>query len=220
MEAKSLLKHPFYQAWNNGKLPRNALVEYAKQYYHFTEHFPRFVAAVFANCTDVKTRRIMIHNLIEEELGDFNKERPHAEQWIGFCEALGLSREEVTKSDQWEKTEAMLKTFEEISKNDFLKGVACLMAYEAQVSDIAITKKKGLLEWYNFSEGPGVEFFDTHAVADIEHSKVWKNILAEAGMSEEKQQEVQKAFNESLDAQWAFLDGITDKCPLEQCACE
>ena len=49
MDAKSLLKHPFYQMWSEGTLPKEALIEYAKQYYHFTEHFRRFVAHHWRN---------------------------------------------------------------------------------------------------------------------------------------------------------------------------
>ncbi len=32
--AKHLLKHPFYLAWTRGELSREALADYARQYYH------------------------------------------------------------------------------------------------------------------------------------------------------------------------------------------
>ncbi|HWA07250.1 MAG TPA: TenA family transcriptional regulator, partial [Ignavibacteria bacterium] len=35
LEEKSILKHPFYQKWNEGKLTIGELQDYAKQYYHF-----------------------------------------------------------------------------------------------------------------------------------------------------------------------------------------
>ncbi len=31
---KHLLKHPFYLAWTRGELSREALADYARQYYH------------------------------------------------------------------------------------------------------------------------------------------------------------------------------------------
>ena len=64
---KSLLDHPFYQKWNEGKLTQEELKEYAKQYYHFVKHFPRFVSCVHSNCDDVKTRQILLENLADEE---------------------------------------------------------------------------------------------------------------------------------------------------------
>ena len=38
---KSLLKHPFYQDWQAGKLSREALQLYAAQYYRHVEAFPK-----------------------------------------------------------------------------------------------------------------------------------------------------------------------------------
>ena len=40
IDERSLLKHPFYQAWTAGTLPLESLREYAKQYFHFEAAFP------------------------------------------------------------------------------------------------------------------------------------------------------------------------------------
>jgi pyrroloquinoline-quinone synthase len=40
-----LLKHPFYQAWNEGKLSREIIKDYAEQYYHHVKAFPRYISA-------------------------------------------------------------------------------------------------------------------------------------------------------------------------------
>ena len=34
-----LLKHPFYQAWNEGKLNREIIKDYAEQYYQHVKAF-------------------------------------------------------------------------------------------------------------------------------------------------------------------------------------
>ena len=46
LEEKNILKHPFYQKWNEGKLTMGELQEYSKQYYNFVKNFPMFVSAV------------------------------------------------------------------------------------------------------------------------------------------------------------------------------
>ena len=38
--AKHLLKHPFYLAWTRGELSREALADYAQQYYQHVAAFP------------------------------------------------------------------------------------------------------------------------------------------------------------------------------------
>jgi len=49
---KHLLKHPFYLAWTRGELSREALTDYAKQYYHHVAAFPTYLSAVHAKCDD------------------------------------------------------------------------------------------------------------------------------------------------------------------------
>ena len=39
----SMLKHPFYVAWSEGKLSKDVLREYAKQYYAHVRAFPTYV---------------------------------------------------------------------------------------------------------------------------------------------------------------------------------
>lgn len=209
MDKKSLLKHPFYQMWSSGKLPHSALAEYAKQYYHLTDNFPRFAASVYKNCDDAKIRRKILNNLIEEETGD--KTKPHAVLWLQFCSALGIKAKDAIKSKKMKNTNALLKDFESLTSNDFLNGAACLLAYEMQLPDISKTKKEGLIRHYNIKGKAGLEFFDVHMEADIRHSKVWKGILAKHAKGS-KAQKIMKSFNQSLSSQWRFLDGILEKC--------
>src|SRR4028118_2002567 len=39
--AQAMLSHPFYQAWTDGTLPLDTLRQYARQYFHHVEAFPR-----------------------------------------------------------------------------------------------------------------------------------------------------------------------------------
>ena len=69
---KSLLKHPFYQDWQMGKLSREALQLYAAQYYRHVEAFPRHLRVLAAR-SEGPIRDIILENLAEEE----NPARPH-----------------------------------------------------------------------------------------------------------------------------------------------
>src|ERR1700738_4071001 len=69
---KHLLKHPFYLAGTRGELSKDALADYAKQYYHHVAAFPTYLSAVHARCDDQVTRKQVLHNLIDEEAGGPN----------------------------------------------------------------------------------------------------------------------------------------------------
>ena len=43
IEERSLLNHPFYQAWSDGKLTRESLTGYSKEYYQLVKAVPIFM---------------------------------------------------------------------------------------------------------------------------------------------------------------------------------
>src|SRR5437867_11780701 len=90
-----MLDHPFYQAWNMGKLSRKALAEYAKQYYHFVQAFPTLLSATHANTPHLSVRQELLENLIEEERG----ERNHPGLWARFADALGVSQSQLDHTE-------------------------------------------------------------------------------------------------------------------------
>src|SRR5690349_19490364 len=85
---RAMLKHPFYQAWTEGRLPLDTLRDYARQYFHHVEAFPRAVSAVHSACPDREGRRMLAENLAEEEGIEAGKQ-DHASLWLKFACGLG-----------------------------------------------------------------------------------------------------------------------------------
>src|SRR5438093_1411569 len=80
------LKHPFYQDWQAGKLTRESLQLYARQYYKHVEAFPEHLRVLAARA-DESLKPVVLENLAEEE----NPSRPHPKLWRDFAGALGVS---------------------------------------------------------------------------------------------------------------------------------
>src|SRR5437867_13018367 len=102
--AKHLLKHPFYLAWTRGELSKEALTDYARQYYHHVAAFPTYLSAVHAKCDDQVTRKQLLNNLIDEEAGSPN----HPELWLKFAEGLGVAESDVRQSEKWLETKDLI----------------------------------------------------------------------------------------------------------------
>src|SRR5947209_20448951 len=83
---KSLLKHPFYQDWQAGKLSRKALQRYAAQYYKHVEAFPKHLRVLAAR-TEGSLRYVVDENLTGEE----NLNAPHPKLWPIFASPMGVS---------------------------------------------------------------------------------------------------------------------------------
>jgi len=104
---KHLLNHPFHLAWTRGELSKEALADYAKQYYHHVAAFPTYLSAVHARCDDQSTRKRLLGNLIDEEAGSPN----HPELWLKFAEGLGISRADVRNASKEPETKNLIDIF-------------------------------------------------------------------------------------------------------------
>ncbi|MBC8029866.1 MAG: CADD family putative folate metabolism protein [Pyrinomonadaceae bacterium] len=203
----SMLKHPFYQAWSEGKLSKSVLAEYAKQYYAHVRAFPTYVSAVHSRCEDLETRQILLENLIDEERGAEN----HPELWLRFAESLGVAREDVQNAELLASTKASVASLKSLTQStDFREGLAALLGYESQIPEVAKTKREGLKSFYGIDEEHAVSFFRVHESIDVLHQQVERNILTEECQTSDEKNRAIASARESAKALWAFLDGVYD----------
>jgi pyrroloquinoline-quinone synthase len=208
LDQKSLLKHPFYQAWTMGSLTREDLAHYAQQYYQQESRFPRFVSGVHSNCPELKTRQMLLENLTQEESGPDN----HPELWLRFAGAVGASRESVKLAKMNGKTQQCVETFAGLTKDsNWIVGLAALYAYEAQQPAVAKTKIEGLKSRYGLDSKDALGFFEVHEAVDAWHSQTEKEVLLDQVRKDpELKSAVVSAVSEACDALNALLDGVCE----------
>jgi pyrroloquinoline-quinone synthase len=203
----SMLKHPFYVAWSEGKLSKSVLAEYAKQYYAHVRAFPTYVSAVHSRCEDVSIRQELLENLIEEERGDEN----HPELWLCFAESLGASRDDVKDAALLPSTQNSVARLKFLTQSeDYRDGLAALYAYETQIPEVARTKREGLKQFYDIADERAVSFFRVHEGIDVLHQQVEKKILTEQCKTATEQSSSVESARESAKALWSFLDGVSE----------
>lgn len=202
----AMLKHPFYQAWSEGKLSQAILAEYAKQYYAHVSAFPTYVSAVHSRCDDLETRQMLLENLIEEERGQQN----HPELWLRFAESLGVAREDVKAAELLPSTRASVASIKALTQSeDYREGLAALLAYESQIPEVAKTKREGLKSFYGIDEERAVSFFSVHESIDILHQQIEREILTEKCQTADEQGRAVSSARAAAKALWEFLDGVT-----------
>ena len=203
--ANKMLNHPFYQTWSMGKLTREALREYAKQYYHFVQAFPTFLSATHANTPHLSVRQKLLENLIEEERGNGN----HPGLWMKFAEALGVTQREVESAPLLLETEEAIATLRSITRDgSYLEGVSALYAYESQIPEVAKVKIDGLRRHYGIDDGTALSFFSVHQEADVYHSAAERNILASHAITVKLHAECLEAARTASRAMLRLLDGV------------
>ena len=207
---RAMLSHPFYQAWTEGRLPLSTLRDYARQYFHHVEAFPRAISAVHSACPDRDGRRMLAENLAEEEGVEAGKQ-DHATLWMMFACGLGENadavREQLRFAQQLNReTQGLIDTFRKLSRQCYAAGLGALYAYESQFPGVASAKIEGLIERYGIEDEATLRFFRVHEGADVEHSRVCRELLDR--LPEGEREEAVAAGEELAGALWNFLSGV------------
>ena len=208
---RAMLKHPFYQAWTEGRLPLDTLRDYARQYFHHVEAFPRAVSAVHCACPDRDGRRMLAENLAEEEGLEAGKQ-DHASLWLMFACGLGEGEDAVRAQPLNPETQALIETFRRLSRQSYAAGLGALYAYESQFPGVATAKIEGLIDRYGIADEETLRFFRVHERADVEHSEVCRKLLDR--LPEEERAEAIAAGEELAGALWNFLSGVEARASI------
>ncbi len=200
LAAYHLLKHPFYQMWMEGTLPKKCLQNYASHYYHHVSAFPRYISALHSLCENQNDRKVLLENLNDEE---GSKGEPHPDLWMYFAEGLGLNKDQVKESIPCESIQKLMHTFFSHCRSSYAKGLSALYSYEYQVPEVAETKIQGLKKHYGITDKKTLLFFLVHKEADIEHREVIEKLLEK--LPEKEQKEALSSAIDIAEALWNFL---------------
>jgi len=164
IEERSLLKHPFYQAWSDGKLTRESLAGYSKEYYQLVKAVPIFMA------------QLMDH--VPESLHDefnFNQQEEfsHISLWERFAGGLGVSYEELNNYEGLYTTNHAISGMHTFMSS-VVSGPTAMYALEIEIPKISQTKLEGLAEFYGLTREDVTKYFKEHMEADVRHTASWK----------------------------------------------
>jgi pyrroloquinoline-quinone synthase len=202
---RHLLTHPFYTKWREGTLSREALQEYARQYYAFESTLPRLLSALHTRSDQPDVRQSLLDNLWDEEHGEVN----HAELWLRFGEGIGAERSSVRSAERNAGTRALLDSYwSAVSNGPIAAGIAALYAYEGQVPEVATEKIRGLVEQYGVDDPRTLAFFTVHSTLDVEHSGAERSMISELAPTPADEEAVLASTRAALDAWWGFLDAV------------
>ena len=121
-----------------------------------------------------------------------------------------MNSEQLQAETPADSTRSVIETFTELTNRSVASGLSALYAYESQQPEVSKRKMKGLCELYGVVSSEALEYFSTHATADVEHREGERKALArclESGVSED---EIYDSASTALDAYWKLLDGVCE----------
>lgn len=198
IEQKSLLEHPFYQMWSDGKLTKESLAGYSKEYFQLVRAVPSFMTPIIEKAPD-----FVVGELVENQ----QEESDHIKPWISFANQLGISEEELIPYSGLAKTQKAVSDLNELMQT--FEGGACAMyAFEKEIPKISQTKLDGLAEFYGMTNEESTEYFKLHTEADIRHAASWRNILEKSTADSSN---LIETADKSISAQNLLLDSCYDE---------
>jgi pyrroloquinoline-quinone synthase len=207
---RSILKHPFYQAWERGELTRDQLATYARIYYPHVRAFPQYLEAAMAHATDDGVRAELADNLADE-LGN---PAPHDDLWLDFAEGVGANPAAVVDAVPHPAAEQIVSTFASLAGESLATGLAALYAYESQQPEVSCTKADGLRSHYGIEDARTTAYFTVHEAADVRHRAGERDALRACLDAGVPAAAVLEATRRALDAYWGLLDGVCEEIGL------
>ena len=208
---RSILQHPFYRAWQCGKLTGDQLATYSRLYYPHVAAFPGYLEKAINCAVDPSIRSGLEDNLHDE----LTNPAPHPELWLDFAAATGQNRETVKGSLPLTGVANTISTFERLTSRDIASGLTALYAYESQQPDVAAEKLRGLRESYGIQSPEALRYFEVHATTDLEHRARERASIAyclDAGTSPAL---IMNAAKKALDAYWNLLDSVCEEADVQ-----
>ena len=200
-----LLNHYFYKAWNEGKLNREIIKDYAEQYYQHVKAFPRYISATHSLCEDLDKRKILLENLQDEEKDGAD----HPKLWKNFAIAIGSDGKKIENVKKEKFTNELIDNFFKNGRASYAEGLASLYTYERQIPEIAETKIRGLKNHYGVTSKEGLKFFEVHKAADVYHRQACEKLLD--SLSKKEQKKAEKSALSTAKYLWNFLTGMAVK---------
>ncbi len=198
IEERSLLKHPFYQMWSDGKLTRESLAGYSKEYFQLVKAVPSFMTPIIDKSPDS-----VVRELVENQ----QEESDHIKPWIEFAGELGISEDELTSYSGTSKTRKAVSDLNALM-NTFDGGACAMYAFEKEIPKISQTKLDGLAEFYGMTSNDATQYFKLHTEADIRHAASWRNIVDSSSVDSEVLIEI---ADKSISAQNLLLDSCFEE---------
>ena len=205
IDERHVLKHPFYVAWREGTLPREALRTYAAQYYQHVKAFPTYISALHSRCEDISTRQALLENLRDEEEGADN----HPALWLRFAAAVGCNPGEAESTDPLPETAQAIDAFRAaVREGSVTRGLAALWAYESMVPSVAGEKIHGLARHYGVAGSPATDYFEVHRTLDVEHAAATRALVGARAHDASEAREAMIGAEKAVAAVNLLLDGI------------
>ena len=197
-----------------GGLTKDGGRVFVSQFSHFTRNFPRWLAAVAANCPVPDARKFLVANMYEEEVGP-GGQGSHYDLLLRQGEALGLTRDQIETTVPLPSTAVAIDALDSICRSrSWLEGLAATTGLEC-INDPTLRAKSGVViindvrAWQHLGlNQQQLRSRTIHMEEDEKHVSTGLKILAEQARTEEAAIKAVASAREALLSFRLLMEGI------------
>jgi len=204
------IHHPFCVKLVRGEWSLKQLQAWVKQDFHAKVQTLRNDAYIVATAPNLDELQKQLKVLISESGEDLigGKYPSHPELWLRFTEGLGLTREEVIRSETSPLMQVVLDAERYKSmKQDVGDLPANLRVGEKINALVHPIWAEALAEKYHVRP-QALEFFTAHGEADQDHGKLGEEIVLSRARTPEMQRAIWLHLKKSQAKQWVTYDAF------------
>ena len=212
LEQNLTLGHPIFTELMAEAPNWNLLRFMTLQGYQLTKHFLTYVEHLFFYCPHHRHKRLLLHNLYEEETGRLSKTKNHVELMQDFIRAIGINDDERDAATPLPATlELIAYRLENVrdSKRYHIGAAAVMIASEGQNLETKAGEARHSLlgARYGIKEKDSL-FFSVHQKEDVGHVQQGIDLVGDLCLSEQMQQEALYAVNHTCKLFFNMYEGI------------
>lgn len=210
-------RHPFFQAFADGKLPLRAMGLYMAMHWQFVQRALASFGLVYArHYAHEDVRKMLVENLAEEEglraiPREGHEPHDHSELIFRFCRAAGLSEAEVRATRMTPAWWARSLHYHQTGAQEPI-GVLLAMQSTQEGQQPGLNSEVVLPAFarhYGFPAGaPEIEFFTEHAEADVEHSRRQATLCAKYLDTDAAKARAREVAEQACMLRWASITDL------------
>ena len=209
------MNHSYLKKFVDKKVNKEQVKIFAEQYYCFSRHFARYLAALVAITPDEGARAPLIKNLGEEygarqeENQDMDAERTHPAIFRMFLRSVGIDTapEALHAIKPLPETKLFVDKYLNIRFLNYIEAFGALGPGTEYIVPDMYTKIREGCRGAGLTE-EDVLFFSAHIELDVEHAEGIKDSLLPFAQTEDHQEILRHGAMDFLDARTVLWDGL------------
>jgi len=212
LEKNITLSHPIFIQLMVGEPNLKLLRFMTLQGYQLTKHFLSYVEHLFFHCPHARHKRLLLHNLYEEETGRLSKTKNHVELMRDFIRALGISDAERDAATPLPATRELIEYRLEHVRDPsryHIGAAAVMIASEGQNLETKAGEARHTLLGARYGIKPQDSlFFSVHQKEDVGHVQQGIDLVGDLCDTEQKQQEALFAVDHTCKLFYGMYENI------------